>query len=420
MAKRLRYAPDPLEQSPKPMAPVKGKLVSGVLGALKAGNTVTTVLIRLLAAALILYSSYVLYDSFSTEYNAYSSSWDLLKYKPEIIQNGAEPSAGNDTLALVTKDYRAWLTVDDTTIDYPVVQAGDDLYYASHDVYGNSSLTGAIYLAAGNKRDFSESYNVIYGHHMDNGAMFGSLDNYKDPSYARTHSTGIVVTESGIYDITVFAVATTDAYEDMLYLPGNRKDEVIAFLTGPRDHDKGIGTNLLYYNKELAKDATKVVALSTCDGIGTNGRLIVFAKMTFKENYEVLETPTPKPTATLEPGITPSPTPVPTVPVYVSPAPHVTPDAGPYKLTILYRFLDGSTAAETYNETLPAGEDYLRNSPVIPGYKTVTLVVKGTMPNRDVQYEVIYVPEDSEASKVDKDIPYDGTKPYVQMGVCLE
>lgn len=419
MAKRLRYGPDPLN-TPQPMSPVKGKLVSGILGVLKTGNTLTTVLIRLLAAALILYSCYVLYDSYSTQYKAYSSTWDLLKYKPEIMQNGAAPSDGKDTLALVTKDYRAWLTVDDTTIDYPVVQGEDDLYYASHDVYGNSSLTGAIYLAAGNSRNFGDSYNIVYGHHMDNGAMFGSLDNYKDPEYAKSHSTGIIVSESGIYDVEVFAVVSTDAYEDMIYLPGNRKDDVIGFLTGPRDLDKGIGTKVLYYNKEIAKGATKVVALSTCDGIATNARLVVFAKMTYKDKYEVLETPTPEPTKTIDPGVTPTPTPTPTPPVYVSPAPRVTPGPGPYELTIRYIYQDGTTAAETYTENLSAGDEYLRNSPEITGYKTVTIVVKGTMPNRDVQYVVIYVPEDSNASEVDDDEPYDGTKPYVQMGVCLE
>lgn len=46
----------------------------------------------LLAAVLILYSGYVLFDTFSTSYRAYTSSWDLLRYKPEISDYGVEPS----------------------------------------------------------------------------------------------------------------------------------------------------------------------------------------------------------------------------------------------------------------------------------------------------------------------------------------
>ena len=137
-------------KNPKPTAGAAKKTVDVVLTALKIGNGLVSVLSGLLASVLILYSSYVLYDSFATEYGAYASSWDLLQYKPEVLS--AEPSDGAETLAAINEDYRSWLTVYDSTIDYPVVQGPNDLYYASHDVYGNSSLTGAIYLAAGSVR----------------------------------------------------------------------------------------------------------------------------------------------------------------------------------------------------------------------------------------------------------------------------
>ena len=113
---------------PVPKSGATKSTVNGVLAALKVGNGLIAVLSGLLAAVMILYSSYVLYDTFVTDYQAYSSSWDLLKYKPEVSE--AEPSQGKDLLSSVNKDYRAWLTVYDTTIDYPVMQGRDDLYYA--------------------------------------------------------------------------------------------------------------------------------------------------------------------------------------------------------------------------------------------------------------------------------------------------
>ncbi len=64
-----------------------------------------------------------------------------------------------------------------------------------------SSLTGAIYLAAGNAPDMSDSYNLIYGHHMDNGAMFGGLDRYRARSYFESHREGILVSQSAVYDL---------------------------------------------------------------------------------------------------------------------------------------------------------------------------------------------------------------------------
>ena len=229
MARKLRRAKDPLEYKATPMKGASKRQIDLALGAIKLGSSVVSLMSGLLAAVLILYSSYVLYDTFSTSYGAYKSSWDLLQYKPEIVDDGATPSDGRDTLASINKDYRGWLTVYDTGIDYPVVQGENDLYYASHDVYGNVSLTGAIYLAAGNTRNGSDSYNLIYGHHMDNGAMFGRLDSFQTQSYFNEHRQGIWVTESGVYDLYAFALVTTDAYENEIYSVGNRAALVRAF-----------------------------------------------------------------------------------------------------------------------------------------------------------------------------------------------
>ena len=270
-------------ENPKPQAGTTKKTVDAVLGLIKTGNGVVSLLSGLLAAVLILYSGYVLYDSFATEYRAQSSAWDLLRYKPEIIDENPTPLYGGEKLESVNQDYRAWLTMYETTIDYPVVQGANDLYYASHDIYGQSSLTGAIYLAAANSRNWSDSYNLVYGHHMDNGAMFGSLDNYKSESYIESHRKGVLVAGRSVYDLTVFAVASTDAYESQIYTVGSRAQAVKDFLTGDLSGAVGVGTSVHFYDADVAADAVKVLALSTCASADTNGRLVVFCRMTRRE-----------------------------------------------------------------------------------------------------------------------------------------
>lgn len=257
------------------VAPSKS-VVTKVLDAVTAGgNTLVSLLSGLLAAAMILYSGFVLYDTFYTQNAAYSSGLDLLQYKPEIIEEGLTPTSGAETLAAVNNEYRAWLTLYDTNIDYPVMQHDNDLYYASHDVYGKTSLTGAIYLAARNSADLSDSYNLIYGHHMDNGAMFGALDAYLAGDYRNGHREGMLVGSSGVFDLRVFAVVDTDAYESAIYTVGDRMDEVIAFLRDPGDT-----TTVRYFDSAALEGAEKIVALSTCAAANTNGRLVVFATMT--------------------------------------------------------------------------------------------------------------------------------------------
>ena len=453
-------------KNPTPTGGTTRKTVDGVLTALKIGNSMVSLLAGLLAAVMILYSGYVLYDSFATEYGAYSSAWDLLKYKPDAAS--AQPSGGAESLAKINQDYRAWLTLFDTTIDYPVVQGKDDLYYASHDVYGNVSLTGAIYLAAGNKKDFSDSYNVIYGHHMDNGAMFGSLDKFTDEAYFQKHRTGTLVTESGIYDVTLFAVVRTDAYENGIYSVGNRAAEVIRFLEGDRRQDVGLGTEILVYDAATARNASKVVALSTCADAQTNGRLVVFGRMEKRTEAEPSPAPTVSPEktdgATAAPGA-PAATEAPEVRLivhFVADGAEVFPtevfvhrvgdryyitvpqlagyaadtellqgtitenmeitivyQAKVNTLTIRYRLTDGTEIRAPYRQTVRTGEKYDVISPVIPGYKASMLRVAGTNHGRDEEYTVLYIPEDW-VIITEPDTPLYAGETQIQIGICEE
>lgn len=230
----------------------------------EGGNMLVSLLSKLLAAFLILYSGYALYDTTYTMTSA-RNSWDVLE---EIIVEDGTPLA--QAVAAITPNYRCWLTVYDTKIDYPVVQGEDDLFYASHDIYGKSSLTGAIYLAANNSGDFSDSYNLIYGHHMADGIMFGALDYFETESYFNSHRTGEIITDNRVYDLNFFAVLDTNAYEPMVYRAGSRDlDELRAWL-------KQYAT---FYDEEAA-EGDKIVALSTCRDATTSGRLVIFATMT--------------------------------------------------------------------------------------------------------------------------------------------
>lgn len=410
----------------------------GVLRALKIGNGLVSFAAGLLAMVLILYSGYVLYDSFATEYGAYTSSWDLLKYKPSTA--AAQPSGESPSLKDINTDYRAWLTINNSMIDYPVVQGRDNLYYAIHDVYQKSSLTGAIYLDAMNDPNITDSYSVIYGHHMDNGAMFGSLDRYKEANYFWSHQTGMLTTQDGReLRLRVFAVATTDAYENQIYTTGNRAKEVKAFLTGSRSKDVGVGTEVLFYDSANASRGSQIVALSTCADAETNGRLVVFA---------VVEEKTQPVTLTVyyqyENGTTAYPTEVHVYEIggrYYVVAPQI-PGYEPsielirgtiledtvvtivyrpkeYTLTIRYRLLDGTEVLEPIRVTIRAGEEYDYGSPEISGYIAIRVRVNGANPGRDEQYTVLYVPDDSVIIPEEKTPLYPGIT-QIHMGICFE
>lgn len=61
-------------------------------------------------------------------------------------------------------------------------------------------MSGSIFMDYMNQKDFSDFNTIIYGHHMDGGAMFGDFDRYLDPSFADSHLYGNVLPMEKIMD----------------------------------------------------------------------------------------------------------------------------------------------------------------------------------------------------------------------------
>ncbi len=235
--------------------------------AAKIADRILGILTGIFAAVLLIYSAYVLYDNFRIGENAFSS-WDMQQYKPTAVKE--DGTLDFSELKKINPDTIGWVTIFDTNIDYPIMQGKNDLEYINKDIYGNSSLTGSIYLSSENDGEFLNNYNIIYGHHMDNGAMFGDVNKYSDESYFMSHRKGELITPKGLYDLTVFACLRTNAYSSEVYalsdLKNKRVQEIISYLR--ENAEKCIKTDY--------SPVKKVVALSTCAGESTNGRIVIF------------------------------------------------------------------------------------------------------------------------------------------------
>lgn len=110
----------------------------------------------------------------------------------------------------------AWLKIDGTHIDYPVMQANDNTWYLSHDYYGNSVASGAIFLDYRNAADFSDELSIIYGHRMNSDLMFSDVAKYRDADFFATHISGELLTPEQNNKLRVIAYREVDA-EGELY-----------------------------------------------------------------------------------------------------------------------------------------------------------------------------------------------------------
>ena len=231
----------------------------------------------LLAAVMFLYGLYVLYDIYYTGESAFVS-YELLQYRPKITPKTDEPEDDGenslDALIQINPDTVGWLEVFGTHINYPVVQGDNDLEYLNKDIYGNTTVTGSIYLASDNDSSFGDWYNVIYGHHMDNGAMFGDIDKYLDEEYFKKHSKGILQTPDGDWEITVFACVSTDSYEGTVYRVS--KDALEAY-PPLKEYIEAHSYTQSEVPAEIGEE-DMLLGFSTCTDAVTNGRIVLFAK----------------------------------------------------------------------------------------------------------------------------------------------
>ena len=133
---------------------------------------------------------------------------------------------------------------------------------------------------ARNSPDFSDRYNMIYGHNISNGTMLGSLNDYRNRTYYNEHKNGIIVGKNDVYDLSAFAVAETNSNETHVYGVGDRIKRLKNFLKSDTENSDKI--TFLQYDEEEAQSAQRILALSTCmnNYNGTKDRLVVFFKMT--------------------------------------------------------------------------------------------------------------------------------------------
>ena len=110
----------------------------------------------------------------------------------------------------------AWLKIDGTHINYPVMQTNDNTWYLSHDYYGNSAASGAVFLDYRNAADFSDELSIIYGHRMNSDLMFSDVAKYRDADFFAAHISGELLTSEQSSRLRVIAYREVDA-EGELY-----------------------------------------------------------------------------------------------------------------------------------------------------------------------------------------------------------
>lgn len=172
-----------------------------------------------------------------------------------------------------------WIKIEDTPIDYPVLEVeGDNDYYLHKDFYGEYSKPGQIIFDYRCDYEKPSTNIILHGHRMTDKTMFGSLRDYSKKSYYEKHKyiQFDTIYEEGTYEI--FAVFKSKVYNNIdvvfkyyNFIDADTKEEFDDYINNVKElalYDTGITP---IFGDEL-------LALSTCDYSRDNGRLVVVAR----------------------------------------------------------------------------------------------------------------------------------------------
>ena len=176
------------------------------------------------------------------------------------------------------KSLIGWLKIDDTNIDYPVMQTVNNEYYLDHNYTQEYDKNGSIFLDKDCDITNPGTNMIIYGHHMKSGKMFGSLDKYSSKDYYEKHKTiqFDTIYEEGIYQVMYVFRSRVYNEEDIVFKYYQFFDAAT-----PEEFDstmREMANISLYDTGVTATYGDKLITLSTCDNTEEEGRFVVVAK----------------------------------------------------------------------------------------------------------------------------------------------
>lgn len=166
-----------------------------------------------------------------------------------------------------------WIQVNNTNVNYPIVQHTDNEYYLNHDFYKRKTDIGWIFADYRDNFDTLNNNTIIYGHNLINRTMFGQIPYLLKKSWFKSkNSHYIKISTKKTNSIwQIFSVYKTPPTTDYLQSKFNSIEAYETFLNNIKNKSQQ------KFNIDL--DFTdKIITLSTCDDIGTS-RVVVHAKL---------------------------------------------------------------------------------------------------------------------------------------------
>ena len=197
---------------------------------------------------------------------------DSINKQPD--ESGNKESIINfEELKKINEDILGWIRIENTSINYPIVQYTDNDYYLKKDIYKEYDACGSVFMDYKNNKKFTDKNNVLYGHNIKSGIMFADLVKIYENKLTEGNDNNIDIhiyteTMERIYKVFSSYKTEPEDYSINTSVTENEYKEFIENLKNRSETDYNIDP----------KQSSQILTLSTCDNTGKK-RILVHAKL---------------------------------------------------------------------------------------------------------------------------------------------
>ena len=234
---------------------------------------------------LIIFICGVLYLSYYF-YNKNKDKNKIEELNNEIIENNEVSNELSTTNIEKVKEYKeinndviGWIKIEDTKIDFPLLQNEDNNYYLTHDYKKDYNRYGSPFLKKECDINNNNSNLLIYGHNMKDEEMFNCLLNYQNKEYYEQHKIINITTENEERQYEIVSV-----FKSRIFYK-NEKDVFRFYYTYGFENEKEYNNYIanvkkiqLYNTGVNTSYGEQLITLITCEYSQENGRMVVVGK----------------------------------------------------------------------------------------------------------------------------------------------
>ena len=238
----------------------------------KYKKTILNLILYIILFSILIYSGIKIFKWYKDKTNNNKIAEQIKSTVIVEEENGDEYTVDFNKLKEQNNETIAWLKVNNTNVEYPVVKGTNNSFYLNHSFDKSNNSAGWIFAYYRNKFDNTDKNIVIYGHNMRDGSMFGSMLNILNAKwYENEENTNITLyteNEKCMYKVfSVYKIENEDYYIKTEFKNDNEFEDFIKTLKKRSIKD---------FNVDVSKD-DNILTLSTCAN-NNKYRVVLHAK----------------------------------------------------------------------------------------------------------------------------------------------